>query len=109
MKISTENSEAIPYVTNESARSINAAVQTDPIDEKTHYRAKISNFSVKHVIKGGGHLLKNKILDTILLLSGIITGHQEFMAGLKFNFPTTPMMLLGNLVGLIRVGFVVMF
>ena len=99
-------SDLIPYVTNSEARYVNAGIQTDPVDKKRDYRDKLRNTSWKSVVNGGGNVLKTKSLDIILLLSGMINAHQEFIAGFNFNFPTSPMMLLGNIFGLFKVLFI---
>jgi hypothetical protein len=78
------------------------------VDKKKQYRDRLRNTSWNSVIKGSGSILKNKSLDIILLLSGMINAHQEFIAGFKFNFPTSPMMLLGNICGLFKVIFIML-
>ena len=94
---------AVPYITNHQAQLLNKSIVMQPPSiEQTSAVIKTPSFSPQKILSGGLGLLKNKFLDMILLTASLMNAKDEFIAGINFSFPTSPVMLMGNAVGVLK-------
>ena len=100
--ISTIETETvpIPHITTKTAEELNKNIK-NPKSSSMPFIGK--NINPSTIASGVTFVLKNKLFDIIILMASLIGAHQEFLNGYNFAFPTSPMMLLGNIAGLIKV------